>query len=227
MKLRHIEPGIKMVLRPEQDSLEAGRTFEAVYRYHENDSHFVVKCPALYDEIKAPVDKSNTLHISFEIGPYIYTFHGRVAEKQRNTGMLMIEQRTELKKINRRLYERDELRLHIRIKGLPAAMINESRHHKMDSQPDMIEMTFDVSTGGLCVISQKMLKSEHDPYYLLEFSINDRDSFLLPAKLVRRSNYPRTRIGKYEYGFQFIFDKHPDDKGRLTSAILNKKLSYL
>ena len=226
MKLRHIEPGTKLTVFVEHDNQAAGDGIEAVFRYLENDNHFLIKCSKLYDGYDV-LDHDKNLKISFAIGPYIYTFHGRVIEKQRNSGMLMIEQRTELNKINRRMYERDEIRLHIRIDGLPTAMISELKHHKIRNEPDMIETTFDVSSGGLCVISHRVLRSEHDPYYLLEFALSDRDSFLLPAKLVRRSNYPRTRIGKYEYGFQFIFDKHPDDKGRLTSAILNKKLSHV
>ena len=224
MQLRHIEPGTKISVFREGDHHAAKVDYETVFRYFESDSHFVVKCAEMYDEYDA-IGQNTNLLMSFSIGPHIYTFHGRVLEKLKFSGMLMIEQRTELKKINRRTYERDELRLRVRINGLPASMIGESRRHKMDDQPDMTDMTFDVSSGGLCVISNSVLKSEHDPYYLLEFSLSDRDSFLLPAKLVRRSNYPRARIGKYEYGFQFIFDKYPDDKGRITSAILNNKLS--
>jgi len=44
--------------------------------------------------------------------------------------------------------------------------------------------------------------------------------------LVRRSNYPRTKLGRYDYGFQFIYEKLPEEKARLTRAILNKKLQY-
>ena len=225
MKLRHMEPGIKMSISIEQDEYSNGGEFEAVFRYLESDNHFVVKCPELYDGYDAP-GSGKDLHISFAIGPYIYTFYGNIKEKLRNSGMLMLEQRTELKKINRRIYERDELRLHIKINGLPEALLSETKQHKMVEQPDMTDMTFDVSSGGLCVISQKTLRSEHDPYYLLEFSLSEKDKFLLPSILVRRSNYPRTRIGRYEYGFQFIFDNHPDEKGRLTSAILSRKLAH-
>ena len=226
MKLRHVEPGTKMSIMVENAAEGEISEHEAVVRYLESDTRFVVKCTSLYDEIVTP-EQSKSLFISFAIGPYIYNFHGRVIEKQRNSGILMLEQRTELKKINRRIYERDELRLHIRIHGLPLSLLSESKHHKTDNKPDMTEMTFDVSSGGLCVISNTVLRSEHDPYYLLDFAVSEKDHFLLPSKLVRRSNYPRTRIGKYEYGFQFIFENHPGDKGRLTSAILNKKLSHV
>ena len=51
-----------------------------------------------------------------------------------------------------------------------------------------------------------------------------KDRFVIPAKIVRKSNYPRTKIGRYDYGFQFIFDSMPEEKAKLTTAILNKKL---
>ena len=226
MQLRHIEPGTKMSFFEEHDHHAAGSEHEAVFRYFESDTHFVIKCASLYDRYETLGQEKN-LRISFTIGPHIYTFHGRAVEKKQISGMLMIEQRTDLIKINRRVYERDELRLHVRINGLPADMIGEPKHHKIGSEPDMTDMTFDVSSGGLCVISSRTLRSEHDPYYLLEFSLSDKDKFTLPAKLVRRSNNPRARIGRYEYGFQFIFDIYPDAKGRLTSAILSKKLSHV
>jgi hypothetical protein len=70
------------------------------------------------------------------------------------------------------------------------------------------------------------LTSKHDPNYLIEFNLSEKDRFVLPAKLVRRSNYPHSKLGKYDYGFQFIFEKMPDEKGRLSRAILNRKLSF-
>ena len=71
-----------------------------------------------------------------------------------------------------------------------------------------------------------LLSSKYDPYYLVEFALSEKDTFLLPAKLVRRSNYPRTKIGRYDYGFQVIYDKMPEEKARLTRAILHKKLQH-
>ena len=224
MQIKHIEQGKKMSIFVEHDGQATGDEYEAAFRYLESDTNFVVKCQKLYDAYDS-LGYDKDLRISFYSGPYIYIFHGRILEKQRLSGMLMLEQRTELKKISNRVYERDELQIQIRIDGLPVAMINDTEKYRMRSKPDLTDMTFDVSSGGVCVITNSILESQHDPYYLLEFTLSDKDVFLLPAKLVRRSKNPRVRIGRYEYGFQIVFDKVPDEKGRLTNAILSKKLS--
>jgi len=89
----------------------------------------------------------------------------------------------------------------------------------------LTDISFDISSGGLCVITNTLLSSKYDPYFLVRFSLSEKDTFLLPTKIVRKSNYPRTKIGRYDYGFQFIFDNMPEEKARLTRAILNRKLS--
>ena len=223
MLLRHMQPGTKLsvFVAQNQDTVDE---HEAVFRYFENDTHFVVKGASLYTAYDT-LTPGKDLEMSFAVGPHIYTFYGRVKQKQQISGMLMLEQRTELKKINRRTHERDELHVHVRIRGLPAANISEPKHHKIGDDPDMTDLTFDVSSGGLCVISNRVLRSEHDPFYLVEFALSEKDAFTLPTKLVRRSSSPRARVGRYEYGFQFIFDLYPGIKGRLTSAILSRKLS--
>jgi hypothetical protein len=201
-----------------------GDEYEAVFRYEEREKQFIVQSTGLYDNY----DRLNLgcrLNIRFFIEPNTYTFMGRPLEKQRSGGLVMIEQVTDIETINPRKYDRDELRLNVQVFGLPESRIHEAFFEKPGGQPDMSDVTFDLSAGGVCVISNTLLSSKCDPYYLLTFSLSDKDKFALPAKVVRRSNYPRTKIGRYDYGFQFIFDKMPDEKGRLSRAILTRKLA--
>ena len=151
---------------------------------------------------------------------------GRLSGKLYND-MVIVDMVSGIETMNRRTYDRDEIRVEVKIYGLPEDQISESKFMKPIGKPAMTDMSFDISSGGLCVISNTVLHSEFEPFYLVEFSLGEWDQFMLPAKLVRASNYARTKIGKYDYGFQFIFDHLPNEKGRLTKAILSKKLSYL
>jgi len=224
MNLGHIERGTKMSICGDAQSQYANEEHDAVFRYFEGGKLFIVLCAGLYNNY----DKYKTdpnLRISFKSDQNNCAFTGRVLEKQRNSGMVLIEQLTDIESISSRKYDRDELRFNVMVYGLPESMLHEPMPGKPQETPDLSDVTYDLSVGGVCVISNTMLASKHDPYYIIEFALTDRDRFTIPAKLVRRSNYPRTKVGRYDYGFQFIFDKMPEEKGRLSKSILNRKLS--
>ena len=224
MILRHLERGTKMSIFEEFQQRAVSNEFEALFRTMESDTLFIVQCGGLYDYYDR-LTLGSRLNIRFLKEPTTYIFFGRPKEKHRSSGLVMIEQLSDVMTFNPRQYDRDELRLHVKVYGLPEARLSESFFGTPSAEPDLSDVTFDLSAGGVCVISGTLLNSRHDPYYLLEFSLSDRDKFVLPAKIVRRSNYPRTKIGRYDYGFQFIYDKMPDEKGRLSRAILTRKLS--
>ena len=225
MNLGHVERGMKLTIYEELQGRAVSDEFEAVFRYQESAKTFVVQSAGLYEtyEKLAP---GASLNIRFLIEPNSYMFKGRPMEKQRASGMVMIEQVTDIETVPLRKFDRDELRLSVNIFGLPEYNLPDHYHAEPERQPDMADITYDLSAGGICVISSTLLTSIHDPYYLIAFSVTDRDRFILPAKLVRRSNHPKTQIGRYDYGFQFDFDNMPEEKVRLTRAILNRKLSH-
>ena len=228
MVLAYIVRGMKMSIFVEIDKRTVSDVFEADFKYLENDTVIAVQCAGLsgiYDNLNWDAQ----LHISYSDGPKKYSFKGRIMDKKRGSDIVLIEQLSSIETVNRRQYERDEFRVSVRLFGIPNEKLDDLRvdlwSDEPEISPDMQEMTFDISIGGLCIITDKKLASDNDPYYFVQFKIGDRDHFLLPSKLVRRSDYQRTKIGKYDYGFQFIFDKIPEEKKRLTKAILRRKLS--
>jgi len=227
MNLGLLERGTKLKIYEEHDGFETGNEFEATFKYLDTEKLFTIYSPKLYDYYDKLSSGAN-LSIRLMSGSNIHRFTGRAAEKQRTAGMILVEQLTDITTINRRIYDREGLKVKVSIYGLSESKCHATQLCVPEGNPNMSDMTYDVSVGGICVISNVLLSSKHDPYYLAEFSlgINERDSFLLPVRLVRRSNYPRTKIGRYDYGFQFIFDDHPEEKGRLSRAILSRKLLF-
>jgi len=224
MNLAHIERGTKLTIFEEFQQRAVSDEYEAVFRYIDGEKTFVVQSAGLYDNY-GRLNLGSRLNISFMIEPNTYSFTGRPMEKQRASNMVMIEQLTDIETVSLRKYDRDELRVNVQAYGLPEAKLADTFFEKPEGEPDMSDITYDLSAGGVCVISSTLLSSKHDPYYLIAFALGDRDKFVLPAKIVRRSNYPRTKIGRYDYGFQFVFDNMPEEKSRLSRAILNRKLS--
>jgi len=224
MDLGYIERGTTLKIFEEFENRAVSDEFEGTFRYFE-DELFAINCPGLY-EYYDKLRPDACLHVSFLTETNIHSLTGNIVEKQRTPGMILMKQLTDIVTTNRRQYDRDELRVKISIFGLSVKNLDEMRFDRPETEPDMLDMTYDISAGGVCVISNILLNSKHDPYYLIEFSLSPLDSFLLPAQLVRRSNYPRTKIGRYDYGFQFIFDNLPEEKGKLSRAILSRKLSF-
>ena len=223
MVLGHIERGTHLFIFEELNKAAISDVLEADFHYLENDTSFVVRSNKLYERFDS-LDRSAHLNISFMTGPYVNSFHGFAKEKLRG-GMVLIEQLTDIISHNRRQFDRDEIRVPVWLYDLPESIRNKSFFEKPTYEPVLTETTFDVSIGGMCIITNKTINPERDPFYLAEFSLMERDYHILPAKLVRRSNYSRTSIGRYDYGFQFVLDNMPDEKARLTKGIIYRKIS--
>jgi len=223
MDLRHIERGTKFIVFEELQNRAVSDEHEAVFRYHESDRLIVVQCAWLYDNYDR-LNLGAQLNVSYDTESTVYSFTGQAREKLRGNGLVMIEQMTEIEAKSRRQFDRDEIRVNVSVFGLQEAKVSSPSFEIPDNPPDFTDVSFDISSGGLCVVTNTLLSSKYDPFYLVSFVLSEKDRFVLPSRLVRKSNYPRTKIGRYDYGFQFIFDNMPEEKARLTRAILNKKL---
>jgi c-di-GMP-binding flagellar brake protein YcgR len=222
MKTGDIKRGTKMAFFKEANLRATGSAIEAEFRHDEPDHLFVVNSMDLYDRFDS-LRVSTQFIIAFEAGPMLYTFAGRLNEKMRTPNLVTIEQVGAIKAFNRRKRERDELLFKVDIFDLPPEYMDSGSFDTLTDNPIFSETTYDISTGGMCIISEFKLKSKYDPYFLVKISISAKD-FVLPAKLVRKTELKRTGLGRYEYGFQFIYDTLPDMEKRLTEAIMHRKL---
>lgn len=225
MDLSHIERGTKLTVYEELQKRAVSDEYEAVYRYHESDRLIVVQCAWLYDNYDR-LNLGARLNISFGNDLTTNSFTGLAKEKLRGNGLVMIEQLTNVETTSRRQFDRDELRINVSVYGLHDSKVSATSFQKPETAPDLTDISFDVSSGGVCVITNTLLSSKYDPYYLVAFDLSEKDSFVLPSRLVRRSNYPHTKLGRYDYGFQFLYDNLPEEKSRLTRAILNRKILH-
>ena len=228
MLLSHIERGTRLQIQLGTDHNVEHEVYEAFY-YDMYDfikeRTFIVQCSRL-NRNYGQLNRNAPLEISYTKGLDVYSFTGRAVSKM-YSDMVVIEQLTDIIALNRRIYQRDEIHFDVKLYGLSEDKLSEKRYITPAGKPVLSDVSFDVSAGGICIVTNSILKSECDPNYLAEFALSVRDQFLLPSRVVRKSNFARSRIGKYDYGFQFIFENMPDERGRLINSILTKKLSFL
>ena len=225
MYLGNIQRGTKLNINEElhEDSEIIFDEYEAVFHYLESDVLFLIKSVEMFENF-GRINREARMSITFKNGPIDCIFLAMVKEKRGNSDILLLEQVSEIEENSRRKHARDEHHFDIRVFGMPEEKLKDPANYKISNLPDMIDMTFDISTGGLCVITNRMLKSEHDPFYLLEVTLSEKHVFRLPAKLVRISRNPRSKIGKLEYSFQYLAEMPAEEKSQLASAILQMKL---
>jgi hypothetical protein len=165
----------------------------------------------------------------FGKGAYIYSFDARVRDIVTENGReyTLIEQVSAMLQESRRKYDRDEMSFNASLYTISEEKIREFSGFNIEKPEGLSVFTaeaFDISTGGICLVSNKTLPKEYDPFYLIEFTLAKTTNFLLPAKLMRRGNSPQTTLFSKDYGFKFIFDNIPQQKSRVSTAILKAKM---
>ena len=225
MNLGDIKRGTKMSVFKSVDNRATGNAYEAEFKYEESANSFFASSLSLFNNYDALVHNTDFI-VAYEIGPMIYTFVSRLVSKSRSPYLVEFELIGNIKAFNRRKREREEIMIKVNIYDLPPDYIKANDFETLIKSPVISDITFDISTGGMCIISNTVLKSKYEPYFLAELRITQRDVFVLPVKLVRRTVYQRTGIGKYDYGFQFLFEHLPWEESRLMSAIMKKKLLH-
>ena len=206
------------------DNRATGNAFEAEFKYVESTNSLIVNSMQLYNNYDTLYNKTQFI-VAYEIGPMIYTFSTRLIAKNRTPFLVELELIDKIKAFNRRKREREELMVRVYLYDLPPEYLKATDFKTILGSSIISDTTFDISTGGMCIITNAILKSKYEPYFLAELVITPKDIFFIPVKLVRRTIYQRIAIGKYDYGFQFLFEHIPWEESRLMSAIMLKKIS--
>lgn len=198
----------------------------AVFYRAESDRSFWAGGLALYNFLEN-ARENVLLSICFFKGANMCTFTGTVKylQMEGRVPLALIEQVSDISAISRREFERNEMHLSVRVYFIDPASIDEPSFRKLNRTPDFSSDMFDLSAGGLCMVSHERMRSNSEPNFLLGFSLSPKSEFLLPAKLVRQGNCPQTAAYRFDYGFEFDFKRAPEEKDRLVMAIFNRKMA--
>lgn len=228
MHLKFWEKGINLSIGLYTGKDEVGEEFNATFYELIDDMNFYADSAALFKALQN-LPEPPKLKIAFFRGSNMFAFVGKCKAFKTTQGRYLthIEQASPIEQSSRRRDPREELNIRVALYGLPEAQLNQPSYSLPGERPDFTSSTLNVSAGGLCLVSNEKLKSIYEPYFLVDFSLSSKDRFLLPAKLVRRSNCPQTVLYKYDYGLFFMFESMPEEKQRLQMAIFRAKLSSL
>lgn len=226
MYLKFIEEGTLFNISEEAQNSKSAFTCEAFFHRLNTDTSFFAKGEALYQNAQR-LGAGVRLTVNFFRGPNMYTFTGAAKGVKLDNGiaLTLIEQVSGIEATSRREYDRTEMRRDIYVYGLAEDDLNSGNLRKASHRAEFVSDMFDISAGGLCMVSNEYLNSSYEPYFLLEFSLTAKDNFLLPAKLLRKGSCPQTTLYRYDYGFEFNFTHIPQEKDRLIMAIFNAKLT--
>ncbi len=224
MYLTFIEKGTPMTIELYKASEPGAASYDATFYDMASDTSFWAKCGELYNDFYS-IRLADQLKVSFARFSSIYSFGARAKSIMVEGGshLVHIEQLTGMSEIERRTDYRDELTITVRLFGLEEAEHGEKRFVKADFTPAFVGETFDISSGGLCLVSNQALESPFEPYFACDFALGT-ERFSLPSKLVRKGSSPQTTLFHYDYGLCFMFDGIERERTRLADAISSAKL---
>ncbi|MDR3278394.1 MAG: hypothetical protein LBT12_06430 [Oscillospiraceae bacterium] len=233
MYLKFIDRGTAMQIQQAASGAPSGTTYKASFYDFSDDTAFFAESEALYKDFEA-CGENTLFNITFGRGDDMYMFTGRAKRAVLNRGsyLTLIEQWSDILFQSRRSDDRNEMRVSVRFYGLSEENMKNGVFQKSDEQAEFTAETFDISAGGLCMVSNEYLDSKHEPYFLAEFTLNGgKSEFLLPVRLIRKGNCPQTALYRYDYGLLFVYDRCQEEKGRLSAAltdtVFREKLSKL
>jgi hypothetical protein len=233
MYLKFIDRGTAMRIQRTAAGEPSGTVYKASFYDFSADTAFFAESEALYGDFES-YGENALLNITFARGDDMYTFTGRAKRALLNRGahLTLIEQWSDIMFQSRRSDDRNEMRVSVRFYGLSAEDLKNGVFQKRDELPEFAAATFDISAGGLCMVSNEYLDSKYEPYFLAEFMLNSgKNEFLLPVRLIRKGNCPQTALYRYDYGLLFMYENCLEEKGRLsaalTDAVFRDKLSKL
>ena len=218
--LSTVDPGTEMLFIPMNQEQESHDEYMARFSQTTGYTSFIAESKQLYD-----------LFNEHDTEPY-FTVQFIHAIKQKRCGFSSVLKDTIIK--------RDSFYVNVdQISPIQQTSIRKAERHNISIPVNIYKMldetrpgelilsstTFDLSTGGLCVLTTVKLALEKDAVVLLELTFNKNTSFKFHANLIRNVPCTKTSQYKYEYGFIFDIKETNEDKSKLISAVLDHKLS--
>lgn len=199
--------------------------YRALFSELHADKSFYVRAKELYDDARER-QASMQLRVGFFSGNSLCSFSG-VVEKVRVRGgvyLTLIRQTSPIIETVQRKTRREEMAVPVTLYRLSEDGFQNNKLNRDLDKMELRSISFDISAGGLCLVCNDQLRPSADPFYLVEFMIG-KDVFLLPARMVRQGNAPQMVNYRHDYGFQFLYDRMPNEEKRLSNALISAKIA--
>jgi len=211
MEIRFIDDGTKMdiqVFSKKNLHLDE-KAFLATFLNSDRGNNFSIECDELYVHANS-FAAGCYFEISFFKGAEVNSFRARINGSSLVFGRnaILMTAISPIEKSNRRKTPRIEASFPVNI------------YHSIGSMSGELiskETTYDVSNGGINVVTNVKLPIVPNNNYHVEFSIGPGRTFSLVARLLRSGNSPKNL--NYRFDHAFIFD-YPDGDEKISKLAL-------
>ena len=184
-----------------------------------NDLLFILDCPALLGRERPPME-GDFLRFSFYRGAENYTFEGKISciIKKFSETLIHVNVISFIEKSSRRKSQRIQV-------SLPAILYKpDPAQNDKPSEDSYKCTTFDISSTGLCLLSNEKLDLRHGADFFIEIHLPSSEPFMLSAKHVRTGNCPQFVLYNYDHAFILDYDKNYEAVYSLTLKLFELKL---
>jgi hypothetical protein len=217
MEFRFIDDGTHMDIQ-EMNNPNAP-TYYGVFVKVEKGVTFLISCDPLYDCFDE-LDLSKIYSFTFFRDANGFTFDAKITEKYQHfySNTLRCNATSLVKSFNLRTAHR------IRVLQMTANL-----YEKSDNKPNMLGNLiytgpiYDVSRGGITLISNDKIKIQLHNIYMAEFVVNN-ETFRFPVEYLRGSERSLSPLYRYDYIFTYKGENLTENLNRLTLALFENQL---
>ena len=218
MELRFIEEGVKMDIQisAKKNTYIDGKNFLGTFLRSDFGNDFYVQCDELYVHANTLTPEC-ALNISFFKGAEVAMFRARLSDTRLLGGryVLLLTAISPIEKHSRRRSPRIEASFPINIyTGNEVDLISK-------------ETTFDISNGGICVVTNNRLPLKQGETYHLEFSLGPSQIFSLTTRLVRSGNSDQNLNYRFDHAFVFDYPEGDEKTNQLALALFDYRLKNI
>jgi hypothetical protein len=216
MDFRFIDDGTRMDIQ--QMGAPDAPTYYGIFIGMEKGVSFLISCDPLYERFEG-LDLNLIYTFTFFRGAEAYTFDAKITKRLQhfNANALLFTATSLVNKYSRRTAHRIRVQMSAKL------------FEKADSEPEMLgkhictgEM-YDVSRGGLTLLSNDKINLQLRKVYMSEFVVNGI-TFRFPVEYVRGSERSLSPLYRYDYAFMYNGDNLTESLNRLTLALFEQQL---
>ncbi|MCL2003965.1 MAG: hypothetical protein FWG72_08185 [Oscillospiraceae bacterium] len=214
MQLHLIDRGTPLQIDVQTFSGEQITSFKGTYHDTEGRVRLTVEGGELYEHCLQPQADTKLL-VSFFREEQKCSFEGRCVgtEERRGVRLVNITMLSAIKVESRRTQKRFEIFLKVNIyafeNGQKGALLGDGE-------------TNDVSLDALSITSDVDMQKGDDKRYAAEFTLFNKHTFSIPAKVLVKKDAPAVSAMNYEYVLLFDFTDRLHEKKRLINAFFNE-----
>lgn len=226
MELKFIEKGAALDIQVNVHNMPMNTKYAAKFYELCGASSFLVESQELYKEFSS-FTNDTYLDICLFHAANMFSLKGKPRDAFIQDGLylIQIDQVSTLEVYSRRMFPRHELSVPVNIYAAESDDLDTLRQPRNTYDAIFSGKTFDLSVGGLCILSNEKIVQKEDRIFIIELTMNKNERFVLPAKLVRSGNASQSVQYKFDYGFLFDFKNQEHEKARLVTSIFKLKLT--